>query len=79
MQSIKFSRNPAVWIGLIGAVAVLVVQSGISPELAANAGPLSVLITGLVGIAIRFFVSPAVGTPAAPAAPADAPTAPPAA
>ena len=79
MQSIKFTKNPAVWIALLGAVAVAVVNSGAFPDVTANAAVYSVLITAAVGAITRFFVSPAVGAPAAPAAPADAPAAPPAA
>lgn len=71
MQAIKFSRNPAVWVALLGAVAVAVVNSGALPDVTANAAVYSVLITAAVGAITRFFVSPAKS--------ADAPVAPPAA
>ena len=72
MQSIKFSKNPAVWIALLGAVAVAVVNSGAFPDVTANAAVYSVLITAAVGAVTRFFVSPAAKS-------ADVPPAPPAA
>ena len=60
MKAITFSREPAVWIGLLGAVAVAVINSGAVPELTSNAAAYSTIVTAVVGVLIRFFVSPAV-------------------
>jgi hypothetical protein len=70
LSKITFRREPAVYIALIGALLVAVVQSGVSPEITANAAGYTTLITLFVGIAIRFFVSPSpyLSTPAAPPA-----------
>jgi len=64
MPNVSFNREPAVWIGLLGAIAVAIVHSGVLPALTANSGAADVLITAVVGILIRFFVSPVVKAPA---------------
>ena len=76
LSRITFSREPAVWIALLGAVAVAVVQSGAFPSVTANAAGYTTLITLVVGIAIRFFVTPNGSVPAPVAAPAAGPAAP---
>lgn len=65
MKAITFSREPAVYIGLLGALAVAVVHSGAVPQLTDNAAVLDTIIAALVGAAIRFFVSPKTTTPTA--------------
>lgn len=58
MSKFTFSKEPAVYIGLLGAIAAAVVHSGAFPVLTDNAAAADVLIAAAIGILIRFFVSP---------------------
>ena len=58
MPNISPSHEPAVWIGLLGAIAAAIVNSGAIPALTANAATANVLIAAIVGVLIRFFVTP---------------------
>jgi hypothetical protein len=58
MSKIGFSREPAVWIGLLGAIAGLIVNSHAISILDANQTAENALITLVVGVLIRFFVTP---------------------
>ena len=74
MSKFSLSREPAVYIALIGAVLAAVVNSGVAPQLSDNAAGLNSLIVLLCGIATRFFVTPNGSVPA-PAAPPAKPAA----
>ena len=65
-----FSKEPALWIGLIGSIVLAVAQAVAgSGVISANAGQTLLNVVGtlvplIVGIVTRFFVSPAT-TPGA--------------
>jgi len=59
MKALHPSREPAIWIGLAGSILTQIVLSGAFPDLTANQAVALDLISIAVGIATRFFVSPA--------------------
>ena len=54
------SHEPAVWIALVGALLVLLVNSGVVPVLAQNQVIIDTAVTLIVGAVIRAFVTPTV-------------------
>jgi hypothetical protein len=59
MSKLGFSREPAVWIGLAGAIAGVVLNSHAIGALDANLAAENSLLVLIVSVLIRFFVTPA--------------------
>lgn len=68
MSKFTFSREPAVYVGVIAAFLISLFTAGVVQTDDATRNAVLALIPVLAGIATRFLVTPNSSVPAAPAA-----------